>query len=158
MNERQQRAVKLAIGIATVVFLFWFLRESQVVTESMRPSVEQGKLGSPVAAGALAILMEIGIAIGGAVLFIATGLWKFFADLFSPVFETSDQSPKGLTAEQLVDKVIRENQQIPPERRLALETALIAAVELQDAKKVVQVAELLAGKEFFPRPSRASAK
>ncbi len=154
MNEKQTRSVKLLIGIATLIFLFWFVRESGVVAYSLQQPTEEGKLGNPAVAGAFAILAEILVAIGGVVIVMLTGLWRWVADLVAPFLPSSQQ---GLTGEEFVHKALTENR-LSPERRAQLEQALAVCIDLRDAKGLVAVAELLAGEEFFPRPSRETKK
>lgn len=154
LTPQQQRSIKIAIGIATIIFVFWFVRESQIVTEAIRPKAEAGKLGNPAVAGAFAMLAEILVAIGGAVFVVLTGLWKWGVDLVAPWLSQSEADSGTLTGEELIQKALAENR-LSPERQAQLEQALFVAIEIKDHRGVIKLAELLAGQEFFPRAAKA---
>ena len=150
-QQQQQRSIKIAVGIATLIFLFWFVRTSGVVFESFRPQAESGKLGNPAVAGAFISLTEILVSIGGVVIVMATGLWKFAADLIAPMI--SQSQPRVATPATPSDFVQHalNPPTLPPERRAQLEQAILICVEAKDYKNLIACAETLAGEKFFPR-------
>lgn len=150
LSEKQQRIVKIIVGAATLVCLFWLVRSTGVVHESLRTSAETGKLGNPAIAGVLVMLAEGLAVIGGYMIVMSTGLWRFFADQVSPFFEQDN----GMNARQYIDNALKKPTDMPPERRAELEQALILSAEERDFKSVIMAAEKIAGEQFFPRKSK----
>ncbi len=155
LNEKQARAIKLAIAIATLIFIFWFVRSSGLVLESMRPAAESGKLGNPAISGVLVTITELLVTFGGVVLIMATGLWRIAAGFVSPFFG-ADNEPQGLTAEQFVQAAIAETK-MPPERRAQLQQALLISVDRKDWQNIVVISELLCGETIFKRKGKEVA-
>ena len=152
LTPQQQKNLKLAIGVATLVFVFWFLRSNNLVFAAMQPQVEAGKLGSPPVANAAVSVVEIIVSLGGAVLVMFTGLWKFAASSVSGFLEDDPTTPEtdgSTVATEFVERTLRN--EITPERRLQLQEALLICVDEKDHEKIVTIAEMLAGLNFFPK-------
>jgi len=154
LNPQQQKNLKLAIGIATLVFVYWFVRTNNLVFSAMEPSVESGKLGSPPVASAAVSVVEIIVSLGGAVLVTVTGLWRQAAKLVSG-FVSNDgaTSLDGSEDEDFVERTLRN--EITPERRLQLQEAMLICVDRKDYQKIITISEMLAGQKFFPRSKGA---
>lgn len=150
MNAKQEQTVKFLVGIATLIFLLWFFTKSGVIGTAMTPKAEEGKLGNPALAGALIVIAEILLAIGGAVIVMVTGLWRFVSNLIGPMFDSSPE-PAALTADQYLTKVLDQNV-MSEERRANLQHALIIAVEKKDKARTIKAAELLAGEPYLTKP------
>ena len=150
-NPQQQKNLKLAIGIATLVFVFWFVRTNNLVFAAMEPSVASGKLGSPPVASAAVSIVEILVSLGGAVLVMVTGLWKFAAKSIGG-FMSNELVPtvdSQASSTEFVERTLRN--EITPERRLQLQEALLICVDQKDYEKITVISELLAGQKFFPK-------
>jgi hypothetical protein len=150
MNEKREKTLKLIIGIATLVFLFWFVRSSGVVHEACRSSAESGKLGNPAVAGVVVLAYELLVVIGGFVLVMFTGIWKFIAGYLSPIIAPNEpHQDDSMTAESFIQAAIN-NHELSQIRRDQLEQALILSIEKQDWQSIVKITNLLAGREFWP--------
>lgn len=138
---KQDQIVKLLVGIATLVFLLWFFTKSGIIQSALSPKVEEGKLGSPAVAGALVVVTEILAAIGGAVIVMTTGVWKFAQSLIG-------KDEEALDADEFLSRILDDNA-LSPERRANLQHAVIIAIEKRDKVRMIKAAELLAGSRFL---------
>ena len=149
LTLQQQKNLKLAIGVATLVFIFWFIRTNNLVFAAMQPQVEAGKLGSPSVASAAVSAVEIIVSLGGAVLIMFTGLWKFAAQSISGLISPSTSvANDAVSDKEFVERTLRN--EITPERRLQLQEAMLICVDQKDYQKIITIAEMLAGQRFFP--------